>query len=187
MRHVAFCLSLAIAGTWAQSALAQCCRCSKGGAAAAAATDDRPFWDSRSGRYLFHASATKTWYYWQPEVKQWFVVAPVVAEPIPPAPAAALTHADQRQHSHESQSAPQPAAAGQLQAIYDGQRMCPVMDEELGVHGAPIPVIVRGQTIYVCCKGCIRDVQAEPGRYLAKVAEERARLGVNPAKKAVVR
>jgi hypothetical protein len=50
------------------------------------------------------------------------------------------------------------------------------MDEELGAHGTPIPVTVRGQTIYVCCKGCVRRVQADPDRYLAKVAEERARL-----------
>lgn len=186
MRCKALCLTLAIAGTWAQSSLAQCCRCPKGGAAAAS-TNDRPFWDSRSGRYLFQDSATKTWYYWQPEVKQWFAVAPIVAEPIPPAPTAALAHSDQHQHSKESPSTPQPPVSGQVQTIYGGQRMCPVMDEELGAHGAPIPVTVRGQTIYVCCKGCIRDVQDDPDRYLAKVAEERARLGVNPAKKAAVR
>ncbi|MBY0514192.1 MAG: hypothetical protein K2P78_09820 [Gemmataceae bacterium] len=53
------------------------------------------------------------------------------------------------------------------------------MDEELGAHGTPIPVTVRGQTVYVCCRGCVKRVQADPDKYLAKVAEERARLSVS--------
>lgn len=54
------------------------------------------------------------------------------------------------------------------------------MDEELGAHGNPIPVTVRGQAIYVCCQGCVKQVQADPDKYLAKVAAERARSHAAP-------
>lgn len=56
---------------------------------------------------------------------------------------------------------------------YGGQRTCPVTDEELGSMGPPVPVSVRGQTIYVCCEGCAETVQADPDLYLAKVMRER--------------
>jgi YHS domain-containing protein len=56
---------------------------------------------------------------------------------------------------------------------FNGQKLCPVMDEELGSMGPPVPVTVKGQTIYVCCKGCVAKVKRNPDRYLAKVAEER--------------
>lgn len=57
---------------------------------------------------------------------------------------------------------------------YGGQKTCPVMDEPLGSMGPAIPVTVRGQTIYVCCRGCASKVQRDPDRYLAKVTAERA-------------
>lgn len=181
MRIIACCLSIALAGLSATPALAQC-RCAGCGAPAAAPVpQDRVFWDARSGRYLFFASRPQTWYAWQPEQRQWVAVAPTpqTAPAAPtPTPATAPAASDQHQHSHATQPSPtpQPAPAAQAQAPYGGQRTCPVMDEELGAHGTPIPVTVRGQTIYVCCKGCVRRVQADPDRYLAMVAEERARL-----------
>lgn len=189
MRIVAWCLSIALAGLSATPALAQC-RCAGCGAPAAAAVpQDRIFWDARSGRYLFYASSPQTWYSWQPEQRQWVAVTPTPQGAAPAAPPAQLPPAqttgpaasDQHQHSHGTQptTVPQPAPTTQAQAPYGGQRTCPVMDEELGAHGTPIPVTVRGQTIYVCCKGCVRKVQADPDKYLAKVAEERARLSAN--------
>ncbi len=50
------------------------------------------------------------------------------------------------------------------------QRTCPVMDSPLGEHGTPIKLLVGNQTIYVCCQGCIKKVQADPRMYVAKVA-----------------
>ena len=39
--------------------------------------------------------------------------------------------------------------------------------------GPPIPVSVNGETIYVCCQGCVDAVKAEPEKYLAIVRSGR--------------
>ena len=57
---------------------------------------------------------------------------------------------------------------------YGGQKTCPVMGDELGAMGPPIPVNVRGDTVFVCCRGCVSKLQRDPDRYLAKVMTERA-------------
>lgn len=57
---------------------------------------------------------------------------------------------------------------------YGGQKTCPVMGDALGGMGAPIPVTVQGETVYVCCKGCVAKVQRDPDKYLAIVRAERA-------------
>ena len=49
------------------------------------------------------------------------------------------------------------------------QKVCPVMDEPLGGMGTPIKVMVGDKPIYLCCKGCITKIQAEPAKYLAMV------------------
>ncbi len=49
------------------------------------------------------------------------------------------------------------------------QARCPVMDESLGSMGQPIKLLVGGKPLYLCCKGCIKKVQAEPEKYLAMV------------------
>lgn len=53
------------------------------------------------------------------------------------------------------------------------QRLCPVTGEELGSMGRPIPVNVRGRTIYVCCEPCVNAVRRDPDKYLRKVDAER--------------
>lgn len=67
-----------------------------------------------------------------------------------------------------------PGAVAQA-APYGGQKTCPVMGEALGAMGEPIPVTVRGQTVYVCCRGCAARAQREPEKTLAAVAADRAR------------
>lgn len=49
------------------------------------------------------------------------------------------------------------------------QTTCPVTGEKLGSMGPPIPVSVKGETIYVCCQGCVDAVRTEPAKYLAIV------------------
>lgn len=49
------------------------------------------------------------------------------------------------------------------------QATCPVMDEPLGSMGRPIKVMVGDKPIFLCCKGCIKKVQADPAKYLAMV------------------
>lgn len=51
------------------------------------------------------------------------------------------------------------------------QKVCPVMDTPLGDHGNPIKLMVGDQSLYVCCKGCIRKVQQNPQTYLAKLGQ----------------
>lgn len=52
------------------------------------------------------------------------------------------------------------------------QATCPVMDEPLGSMGQPVKVMVGDKPIYLCCKGCVKKVQAQPAEYLAMVASE---------------
>ena len=68
---------------------------------------------------------------------------------------------------------PSSPAAAAAPAPFGGQKTCPVTGEELGSMGAPVPVTVNGQTIYVCCQGCAGKVRKNPDAYLAKVKRER--------------
>jgi len=54
-------------------------------------------------------------------------------------------------------------------ALIARQAICPVMDEPLGGMGQPIKVMVGDRPIFLCCKGCIKKVKAEPAKYLAMV------------------
>mgnify|MGYP002781424747 CR=1 FL=1 len=65
-----------------------------------------------------------------------------------------------------------PAAAA---APYGGQKTCPVTGEELGAMGKPVPVALKGQTVYVCCRGCAARALADPDKTLAAVAADRGR------------
>ena len=57
---------------------------------------------------------------------------------------------------------------------YGGQKTCPVTDEKLGKMGPAVPVTIKGQTIYICCPGCMKTVQGDPDQYIAKVMRERS-------------
>lgn len=46
------------------------------------------------------------------------------------------------------------------------QKTCPVTREPLGSMGKPILVTVSGQSIYVCCEGCVPAIQRNPQKYL---------------------
>jgi len=59
------------------------------------------------------------------------------------------------------------------QAAIAHQDVCPVTGVKLGSHGLPIKALIGDQPVYLCCKGCIRKLQAEPQAYLAKIASPR--------------
>lgn len=46
------------------------------------------------------------------------------------------------------------------------QKFCPVMDEPLGGMGQPIKVMIGETPIFLCCKGCIKKIQAEPAKIM---------------------
>ncbi len=52
------------------------------------------------------------------------------------------------------------------------QQTCPVTSEKLGSMGPPIPVMVAGKTIQVCCQSCVTAVKKNPGKYLKIVDNE---------------
>ncbi|WP_286178455.1 hypothetical protein [Stieleria mannarensis] len=54
-------------------------------------------------------------------------------------------------------------------ALIAAQKTCPVMDEPLGSMGNPVKVMVGDNPIFLCCKGCVKKIQAEPAKYLAMV------------------
>lgn len=52
-------------------------------------------------------------------------------------------------------------------AAVRAQDRCPVMNQPLGAHGRPLKIIMRGQTVFVCCQGCVQRVQENPAQYFA--------------------
>lgn len=48
------------------------------------------------------------------------------------------------------------------------QRVCPVTGAALGSMGDPVKLLVGGQPLYLCCKGCLSKVQSNPLGYLQK-------------------
>ena len=46
---------------------------------------------------------------------------------------------------------------------------CVVSGEELGGMGDPVEYDHNGTTVKFCCKNCIKDFQAKPEKFLAKL------------------
>jgi hypothetical protein len=51
------------------------------------------------------------------------------------------------------------------------QRICPVTDEPLGSMGVPVKITLRGQPVFLCCKGCLGKAKQSPEETLKKLAE----------------
>ena len=61
-------------------------------------------------------------------------------------------------------------------ALAEAQEWCVVSsDERLGSMGPPLKLDIKGQPVFVCCKGCKRKAEADPDRTLAKVRELKAK------------
>lgn len=60
-------------------------------------------------------------------------------------------------------------------AIAEKQKVCLVAGGPLGGMGKPIKVNVKGRDVFICCKGCEKDLLENPDKYLAKLgpAEEK--------------
>jgi hypothetical protein len=60
------------------------------------------------------------------------------------------------------------------QQLAEQQKYCPMMEGvRLGEMGRPYLVSVRGESIFVCCKNCVRAAQNEPDQALAKIRDLR--------------
>ncbi len=51
------------------------------------------------------------------------------------------------------------------------QKVCPVTGAALDSMGGPVKVLVGGQPLYLCCKGCLGKVQSAPEAYLRKASQ----------------
>jgi hypothetical protein len=50
------------------------------------------------------------------------------------------------------------------------QKVCPVSGEELGEMGPPAKVTRGGRSIFLCCKNCLKQVQASPDKFFTASA-----------------
>jgi YHS domain-containing protein len=48
-------------------------------------------------------------------------------------------------------------------------KTCVVTDEKLGDMGEPYVIKHQGREIKFCCKGCVKDFNKEPAKYLKKL------------------
>jgi hypothetical protein len=69
-------------------------------------------------------------------------------------------------------------------ALVEAQEWCVVSsDERLGSMGPPIKLTIKGEPVFVCCKGCQKKAEANPDKTLAKVEELTAKATAEKAKK----
>lgn len=50
---------------------------------------------------------------------------------------------------------------------------CVVSGEDLGSMGTPVEVTHEGTTVKLCCKSCIKEFNASPDKFVAKVKNAR--------------
>lgn len=61
---------------------------------------------------------------------------------------------------------------GADQALVAAQGYCPVIPENrLGSMGTPCKVVIRGQIVFLCCRGCRAEALAHPAETLRKLAQ----------------
>ena len=100
----------------------------------------------------------------------------VVGETSPPEPNNAVRLVDHSQSheptkgsQHNAQSRPPQQIPATMQGIAIlspedqqaalAQRTCPVSGDLLGSHGKPFKTQIGGRTVFVCCDGCVKDLQ----------------------------
>ena len=64
--------------------------------------------------------------------------------------------------------------------LAQAQRLCPIRNDPLGSMGVPVKLALDGKPVFVCCKGCVAEAQADPAKTLAR-AEEFKKKGPAPA------
>jgi hypothetical protein len=62
-----------------------------------------------------------------------------------------------------------PRLSPEEQALAARQGTCPVTGLSLDAMGGPVPLIVQGRKVFLCCQGCERRLKSDPEKYLAKL------------------
>ncbi len=60
--------------------------------------------------------------------------------------------------------------------------VCVVSGEKLGEMGEPFVIEHQGQQVKFCCKGCKKDFDADPKKFMAKIEEAAKKVKKHPAK-----
>jgi YHS domain-containing protein len=60
----------------------------------------------------------------------------------------------------------EPTAATDVKATPDLLATCPVSGEKLGEMGKPFTFTYKDQEVKLCCKGCKKDFDKDPAKYL---------------------
>jgi hypothetical protein len=56
--------------------------------------------------------------------------------------------------------------------LAEEQKTCPILaGSKLGSMGVPVKLVLNGQAVFLCCKGCIGEAQKDPAATLKKVAD----------------
>ncbi len=67
--------------------------------------------------------------------------------------------------------------------LVDAQEWCVISDEgRLGDMGAPVKLMIKGEPVFVCCKSCKKEAEANPDKTLAKVKELKAKKAAQDKK-----
>lgn len=53
-------------------------------------------------------------------------------------------------------------------ALAERQRLCPVLANRLGSMGTPVKVVLQGQPVFLCCKGCEAEAREHADRTVQK-------------------
>jgi YHS domain-containing protein len=57
-------------------------------------------------------------------------------------------------------------------ALAAAQVNCVVSDHPLGGMGVPVKVEADGKTAFLCCKGCKKEFESNPAKFLAKLSKK---------------
>ncbi len=52
---------------------------------------------------------------------------------------------------------------------------CPISGKKLGEMGKPFKVTSEGTDVYLCCKGCLKDFNKDPAKYVKGVKDAEAK------------
>jgi membrane fusion protein, copper/silver efflux system len=64
--------------------------------------------------------------------------------------------------------------------LAEAQKLCPIQGSRLGSMGPPVKVVLSGQPVFLCCKGCVEDARKDPEKTLAEVERLKKTRGTGP-------
>jgi hypothetical protein len=66
--------------------------------------------------------------------------------------------------------------------LVEAQEWCAIStDERLGSMGPPIKLTIKGEPVFICCKGCQKKAEGNPDKTLAKVEELKSKAKTEKA------